>query len=108
MAEKGASTYRQAPVMWLKHGPLSPITFGRDLSTRTTNLRTQSMQYHQNELLKQRIYKDNKVYTSLNTLEAAWYTAWHELSLEDVNECILGLPARIQKVYENEGRNNRR
>ena len=62
--------------------------------------------YHQNELLKQRIYKDNKVYTSLNALEAAWYTAWDELSLEDVNVCILGLPARIQKVYENEGRNN--
>jgi DNA-directed RNA polymerase subunit RPC12/RpoP len=60
---------------------------------------------HQNELLKQRIYKD-KVHTSLNALEATWYTAWHELSLEDVNECILGLPARIQKVYGNEGRNN--
>jgi hypothetical protein len=60
--------------------------------------------HHQNELLKQRI----KIYTSLNALEAAWYTAWNELSLEDVDECILGLPARIQKVYENEGRNNRR
>lgn len=46
--------------------------------------------HHQNELLKQRIYKDNKIYTSLNALKAAWYTAWDELSLEDVNECILG------------------
>jgi hypothetical protein len=47
------------------------------------------------ELLKQRIYKDNKIYTSLNALEAAWYTTGDELSLEDINECILGLPARI-------------
>jgi hypothetical protein len=56
--------------------------------------------------LKQRIYKNNKIYTSLNALKAAWYIAWDELSLEDVNECILGLPAGIQKVYENEGGNN--
>ena len=68
--------------------------------------RNRCKRYHQNEVLKQRIYKDNKVYTSLDALEAAWYTAWDELSLEDVNECILGLPTRIQKVYENEGRNN--
>lgn len=68
--------------------------------------RNRCKEYHQNELLKQRICKDNKIYTSLNALEAAWYTAWDELSLEDVNECILRLPARIQKVYKNEGRNN--
>jgi hypothetical protein len=48
--------------------------------------------HHQNELLKQRIYKDNKIYTPLNALKAAWYTAWDVLSLH--------------KVYENEGRNN--
>jgi len=47
------------------------------------------------ELLKQKIYKDNRIYTSFKALEHAWSSAWDELSIKEINKCILGLLGRI-------------
>lgn len=50
---------------------------------------------HIQELMKQQIYKNNRIYTSLNALEHVWSSTWDDLTLEDINECILGLSGRI-------------
>lgn len=58
------------------------------------------------EILKQKVYKNNKIYSNLDNLEMAWQNAWDQLIIDEINYCIYNCWKRIEKVYINRGRNN--